>query len=212
MSLSTPVDAARLKGVNLYLVGMMGAGKTTVGRQLARALGYQFFDTDALVEQITQQTIPEIFAQQGESGFRDLETEVLAQVSPFPRLVVATGGGIVLRSLNWSYLHHGVVIWLDVEPSVLLDRLRSESTHRPLLATAADPLATLQHLMEQRRPLYGQADIHIQISSADPPAQVVDWIWTQLVRRLRPEPQPPLAPADWGDPNSGNPQDQEQGG
>lgn len=205
MSVSTPFDVTRLKGVNLYLVGMMGVGKTTVGRQLALALGYRFLDTDELVEQVTQQTIPEIFAQQGEQGFRDLETEVLAQVSPFPRLVVATGGGIVLRSLNWSYLHHGVVIWLDVAPSVLLDRLRSESAHRPLLASVADPLATLQHLMQQRRPLYGQADIHVQIASEDPPAQVVDWIWTQLERRLKPEPQPPIPTTDPDDSTPADP-------
>ncbi len=168
MNGSSRLDGAKLKGVNLYLIGMMGAGKTTVGRHLAHALGYQFFDTDQLVEQVTERTIPQIFAQEGEARFRDLEAEVLAQLSPFPRLVVATGGGIVLRPLNWSYLHHGVVIWLDVAVEILLERLLRERSHRPLLATS-DPQATLEHLLQQRRPLYGQADVHVKISSEEKP-------------------------------------------
>jgi len=182
-------DGSRLKGVNLYLIGMMGVGKTTIGQRLATALGYQFFDTDQVVEQVTAHTIPQIFAQQGESGFRDLEAEVLAQISPFPRLVVATGGGIVLRPLNWSYLHHGVVIWLDAPVEVLLERLRQEADQRPLLATA-DLEATLRQLLEQRRPLYGQADVHVQLSRQDTLDQTVERIWTLVQRRLKPDPQP----------------------
>lgn len=195
MSGSPRWDGSRLRGVNLYLIGMMGAGKTTVGQRLAAALGYQFFDTDRVVEQVTAQTIPQIFAQQGEAGFRDLEAEVLAQISPFPRLVVATGGGIVLRPLNWSYLHHGVVIWLDVPLEILLERLRREPQQRPLLATA-DPQTTLQQLLEQRRSLYGQADVHVQLSWEEKPEQVVDRIWTLVDRRLKPDPTPPLEQGD----------------
>lgn len=187
---SSRLDGSKLKGVNLYLIGMMGVGKTTVGQLLAEALGYQFFDTDRLVEQVAERTIPEIFAQEGEAGFRDLEAEVLAQLSPFPRLVVATGGGIVLRPLNWSYLHHGVVIWLDVAVELLLERLQRERSHRPLLASS-DPQTTLEHLLQQRRPLYGQADVHVQIGPGETPEQAVERIWTLVERRLKPDPHPP---------------------
>lgn len=188
MAGSSGWDGSKLKGVNLYLIGMMGCGKTTVGKVLAQGVGYQFLDTDQLVEQVSGQTIPEIFTEQGEKGFRDLEAEVLAQVSPFPRLVVATGGGIVLRRLNWSYLHHGVVIWLDAATEVLLKRLRSERSRRPLLSTP-DPETTLRHLLEQRRPLYAQADVHVSIQAGEGPTQVANRVWTLVERRLKPEVQ-----------------------
>jgi shikimate kinase len=113
----------RLKGLNLYLVGMMGAGKSSTGAALAQGLGYQFFDTDSVLEAAAAQTIPEIFAQQGEAAFRQLETQVLAELSAYQRLVIATGGGIVSRPENWSYLHHGIVVWLDVPLAVLKQRL-----------------------------------------------------------------------------------------
>jgi shikimate kinase len=123
-----------LKSVNVYLIGLMGAGKTTTGKLLAQQLGYQFFDTDALVEQVAGRCISEIFAESGEAHFRDLETQVLAEISAYPRLVVATGGGMVLKPMNWSYLHHGIVVWLNVDPAHLAERLAADQS-RPLLAT-----------------------------------------------------------------------------
>ena len=99
-----------LKGVNIYLIGMMGVGKTTVAQILAQRLGYRFFDTDTLLEQVAGRTINEIFASEGEAAFRELETKILAELSAYTKIAIATGGGIVLRQQNWSYLHHGLIV------------------------------------------------------------------------------------------------------
>ena len=115
-----------LQGLNIYLVGMMGSGKTTVGELLAKEMGYKFFDTDSLITQIAGKSIPDIFAEDGEPAFRVLESQVLGEISSYTRLVVATGGGIVIDPQNWSYLHQGLVIWLDVPISILVARLQSD--------------------------------------------------------------------------------------
>lgn len=172
----------QLQGVSLYLVGMMGAGKTTVGRTLARQLGYQFFDTDALVETVSGQSIADLFAGEGEATFRDWETQVLAQLSAHTRLVVATGGGIVGRSQNWSYLHDGVTLWLDVPAAELYRRLVADPTPRPLLQTP-DPLQTLTHLLQQRQPLYAQADVRVPAEL--PPDTLVNTLVACLQAALR---------------------------
>jgi shikimate kinase len=152
--------AHRLRGLNLYLVGMMGSGKSSVGRPLAEALGYRFLDADAVLEQAAGQPIPEIFRRDGEAAFRDLETAVLNQLAGWHSLVVATGGGVVVRPENWGHLRQGVVIWLDAPQDVLLRRLRADPTPRPLLAES-DLSARLASLLEARRPLYAQADLTI---------------------------------------------------
>lgn len=178
-----------LQGVSLYLVGMMGAGKTTVGQILAQQLKYQFFDTDTLIEQVSGSSIPKIFQQQGESEFRDLESQVLSELSSYTRLVVATGGGIIQRSLNWSYLHHGVVIWLDVSFEQLYERLILDPTPRPLLQTE-DPRQTLQILLDQRRPYYAQADIHVHVDSPTQPEILATLILERVLRQLKIRDQP----------------------
>jgi shikimate kinase len=155
----------RLKGINLYLVGMMGAGKSSTGLALAEALGYQFFDTDAVLEAAAGQTIPEIFAQQGETAFRQLETEVLAELSAYKHLVIATGGGIVLRKENWSYLHHGIVVWLDVPTVVLKQRLAGDMG-RPLLQVSAWE-DRVEQLHQQREHLYAQADVQVTVTEGE---------------------------------------------
>ena len=154
-----PVKKLDLKKTNLYLVGMMGAGKTTIGRKLANRLGYRFIDTDDLIEQTAKQPINQIFAQSGEAEFRRLESEVLSQLSAYTELVVATGGGIVTQSMNWSYLRHGVVVWLDVPIPVLMSRL-SGDTSRPLLKEV-DLETKLKTLLTERSNLYAQADVRI---------------------------------------------------
>lgn len=159
-----------LKGVNLYLVGMMGAGKTTVGRLLASMLGYRFIDTDAVIEQVTRQSINQLFAEQKEAGFRQIESKVLAQVCAETYLVISTGGGIVTRQENWSYLHHGLVVWLDVPVEQLYTRLVADST-RPLLQDG-DLLERLRSLTQKRLPLYAQADLRITPSPEETPEQV----------------------------------------
>ena len=173
MPSSTPL-IDRLQGMNLYLIGMMGSGKSTLGKLLAAALHYQFFDTDTLIEQVANQSIPRLFEQEGELAFRTLETQVLARLCPYQRLVVATGGGIVTKQENWSYLQQGLVIWLDVPLTHLYDRLCADSQCRPLLQTA-DPLATLETLMELRFPLYSQADLKLACHDREEnPAQILE--------------------------------------
>ena len=100
--------ATRLQGLNLYLVGMMGTGKSAVGRPLAEALGYRFLDADQAIEAVAGRSIPELFAAEGEAGFRSLETQVLTGIANWHSLVVATGGGVVLRPENWGVMRQGV--------------------------------------------------------------------------------------------------------
>jgi shikimate kinase len=176
-----------LKGVNLYLVGMMGAGKSTVGRQLASRLGYHFFDTDALIEQATGQSVRQIFAESGEAIFRKLESQVLAQLCAQKNLLISTGGGIVTTPFNWSYLRHGIVVWLDVPIDTLYQRLQQDEG-RPLLQTP-DPLQTLTDLLVQRERLYAQADLRLTTQPAETPDQICDRLLTELPAILRPGPQ-----------------------
>jgi shikimate kinase len=150
----------RLEGLNLYLVGMMGSGKSTAGRHLAERLGYRFLDADSSIEQVAGRSIPELFASEGETGFRDLEAAVLNQIASWHSLVVATGGGVVTRPENWGQLQQGVVIWLDASDALLLERLNADPTPRPLMQSD-DPAERLAELLRQRRPLYAQADLHI---------------------------------------------------
>lgn len=173
------VTSNLLKGVNLYLIGMMGAGKTTIGQALAEKLGYRFFDTDAVIEQATGRSIRTIFAEEGESAFRQLETQVLSQLSAYTHLAIATGGGIVLERMNWSYLRHGIVVWLDVPVDQLYQRLQDDST-RPLLQ-APDPQKTLYTILSQRQHLYEQADVQIAVQ----PDESIDAIATRTLEAIR---------------------------
>ena len=167
MADSTPTLKQRLSGRSLYLVGMMGSGKTSTGRPLAERLGYGFVDADAVIEQAAGCSIPEIFERDGEAGFRSLESQVLSAISQRHSLVVATGGGVVTQPENWGVLHSGIVIWLDVVPDQLLQRLKADRTVRPLLKTA-DPEAVLDQLLNERRPLYAEADLTLVINDETP--------------------------------------------
>ena len=159
----------RLAGRSLYLIGMMGCGKSSTGRPLAERLGYGFVDADAVIEQAAGCSIPDIFDRDGEAGFRSLESQVLSAISQRHSLVVATGGGVVTQPENWGMLHSGIVIWLDVVPDQLLQRLNADSTVRPLLQTA-DPEAALNALLNERRPLYAEADLTVVINDETPEA------------------------------------------
>ena len=183
MAESVPSLKQRLGGRSLYLVGMMGSGKTSTGRPLAERLGYGFVDADAVIEQAAGCTIPEIFEQDGESGFRAIETQVLNAISQRHSLVVATGGGVVTQSANWGLLHSGIVIWLDVDREQLLKRLRADTTARPMLQRP-DPEAALDALLNERRPLYAEADLTVVIDE-EPPDVVTDGILQLLPSLLR---------------------------
>ena len=182
----------RLQGVNLYLIGMMGSGKSAVGRPLAEALGYRFLDADTSLEQVAGKPIPELFASDGEAGFRALEAAVLNQIAAWHSLVVATGGGVGTRPENWGQLHQGIVIWLDAPGALLLERLTADPTPRPLLA-CPDPAARLAELLEERRPLYAQADLHI-VQDGRQPAEVAEQVIRALPAILRQRPAAPSQP------------------
>lgn len=172
-----------LQGVNLYLIGMMGVGKSTVGDLLAKRLGYTFLDTDDLIVKLAGRSINQLFAEEGEAAFRQLESDVLAQVCARKDLTIATGGGIVMRRENWSYLHHGLVVWLDAPLELLYNRL-AEDTTRPLLQDP-DPKGKLRSLIEQRQPLYAQADLHITLREEDTPEEIADRVMEAIPSVLK---------------------------
>ncbi len=173
-----------LRGLNIYLIGMMGAGKTTVGELLAKKLQYRFIDTDGIIETVSQKSINEIFTQEGEQGFRQLETQVLDQVSAYLRTVISTGGGIILRQENWSYLQNGMVIYLDVPVALLVKRLAEDQT-RPLLQ-AENLTEKLTKLGKERQSLYQQADITISITERDQVADIVEQIIAKIPSKIKP--------------------------
>ena len=160
-----PVDAGRvaaaLSGRSVVLVGMMGAGKTSVGKRLAAKLGLPFVDADAEIEAGAQLTISEIFERFGELYFRDGERKVIARLLNGGPLVLATGGGAFMNATTRQNIaKYGVSIWLKPSFDILLARVRKKS-NRPLLKTA-DPEQTLRRLLEERTPTYALADLTIE--------------------------------------------------
>jgi shikimate kinase len=168
-----------LQGINIYLIGMMGSGKSTIGKLLADGLQYQFMDTDTTIEKKVSQNVTEIFEASGEIEFRQIETQVLAKITADTRLVVATGGGIAIELENWNHLRQGLVIWLDVSLDVLVERLKSDRT-RPILNTPGDLRTKLQQILADRRERYAAANLHIPITSNLPPTEIVE----QIINRL----------------------------
>jgi shikimate kinase/3-dehydroquinate synthase len=174
--------AAALGGRSIVLVGMMGAGKTSVGKRLAQRLGLPFVDADAEIEAGAQMTIPEIFERFGEAYFRDGERRVIARLLLDGPKVLATGGGAFLNEATRQRIGQaGVSIWLKPDFEVLLRRVRKRS-NRPLLRTA-DPIATLRRLLDERSPIYALADMTIE-SHEGPHDAVVDAIMERLRRRF----------------------------
>lgn len=188
--------ADRLQGLNLYLVGMMGCGKSHVGPALAARLGYRFVDLDSVISAAAGRSIAAIFEAEGEAGFRRVERQVLQQVASWHSLVVATGGGVVTTPANWGELRQGVVVWLNVPAATLLERLQADPTPRPLLADA-DPAARLQQLLLQRHPLYSQADLHVAAGDGDA-TTIAERVLEALPGVLR-EPPIPSGPTPVGD-------------
>jgi len=169
---------------NIALIGFMGAGKTAVGKVLAKRLGKEFVELDLLIEQRTGKSIPEIFQQDGEVAFRELEIEVTREVSRGKNLVIACGGGIVLNGINIDRLkNESIIVYLVASPRVLLRRISGSGEKRPLLKTsnrggdeprhydldARSPLdRSIQELLRFRKPFYDRAaDIRIDTSKLD---------------------------------------------
>ena len=152
--------AKRLAGRPLVLVGVMGAGKTTVGRRLAQRLGRRFVDSDEEIEKAAQMSIPEIFEQRGEPEFRAGEMRVIARLLKDQDLILATGGGAFVNPETRALVKAGAVsVWLKADLDVLFERV-SRRGNRPLLKTA-DPKGTLERLIEERYPLYAEANVTV---------------------------------------------------
>jgi shikimate kinase len=158
-------------GNNWILLGMMGSGKSSIGKALAEATERRFLDTDILIENRFGRRISEIFRVYSEEAFRDHETSVLKSLDVTDS-VIATGGGIVLREENWCELRRlGTTVFLDVDVGLLRTRLEGARRIRPLLAQDGW-FEQLKSLYERRRPLYEQADVRIVLGDMDVPACV----------------------------------------
>lgn len=159
----------------VVLVGMMGSGKTAIGRALAARLDVPFVDSDAAIEEAAAASIAEIFERDGEAFFRDREAEVIKRLLSGPPGIVSTGGGAFLSEANRDAIAKmGIAVWLDADLSTLWDRVRHKDT-RPLLRTA-DPKATLARIFADRTPIYALAGLRIPVcadASIDQTTQTV---------------------------------------
>ncbi len=158
---------------SIFLVGPMGAGKTTIGKLLAKRLGREFIDCDHYIVAQTGADIPWIFAKEGEEGFRDRETRALEELTAMPNIVMATGGGAVGREENRKLLQQGFVIYLEASVDTQLIRTKKDK-NRPLLQND-NPRATLEALYQKRHPLYQEvATIIVPTGRAYPKQMVAD--------------------------------------
>jgi len=145
----------------LVLVGLMGAGKSTIGKRIARILGLRFCDSDHEIETVSQMTIPELFAIYGEQEFRNLERRVIFRLLNEGPLVIATGGGAFMNfEIRRAIRERGLSVWLSADIDVLLERV-SRKNNRPLLRTG-NPRDIMKKLMYERYPVYAEADITMQ--------------------------------------------------
>lgn len=149
------------KNPNIVLVGFMGTGKTSIGKRLAAQLRMRYIDTDNVIERDSQRRINDIFAEDGEVGFRKLESEAIDKVSKLYNFVISTGGGVVLKESNVSKLkENGVVFCLTATPEEIYNRV-GHQTHRPLLQTP-DAMDTIRTMLVERAPYYAKADHTIE--------------------------------------------------
>ncbi len=152
---------AKLGRRNIVFVGLMGAGKSAVGRMVAQQLRVPFIDTDVEIERVSRMTISELFATYGEEEFRALETRVIKRLLRGGPKVVSTGGGAFINDNTRAHIRRGgISLWLKADLEVLWERVNKRD-HRPLLKTE-NPKATLAALMEKRYPIYAEADVTIE--------------------------------------------------
>nr|WP_210431482.1 shikimate kinase [Iodidimonas gelatinilytica] len=167
----------------IVLIGLMGVGKSTIGRRLALRLGLGFVDADEEIERAAGRTVSEIFESFGEAAFRDGERKVIARLIEGPAQVIATGGGAFIDAeTRRLILKRSISIWLDADIDVLVERTARRDT-RPLLKSG-DPRSILVRLWQERSPQYAKADLHIK-SSDGPHEQVVDQIVKALQGHIR---------------------------
>ena len=165
---------------NIALIGYMGTGKTAVGQLLAQKLDREFFELDSLIEQKAGKSIPDIFQQDGEIAFRELEIEATRKITGEKHLVIACGGGIVLNKINIDRLRDGSkIVYLTASPRTILKRVSSEQGQRPLLEVD-NPTQTISELLKFRKPFYERAaDITINTSRLD-----IESVAEQIVNKL----------------------------
>ena len=157
----------KLGGRNIFLIGMMGSGKSQTGPVLAKMINYAFVDTDDVIEKASKQSISSIFEKDGEKVFRDVEKKVLKEISQHHSLVIATGGGLVTLPENWGILHQGIVIWLDLDLKRSIQRLESDKKKRPLLI-GKDLAENFNQIYESRKPIYLESDLRIEVEDQSP--------------------------------------------
>mmetsp|Transcript_12668 Transcript_12668/g.41755 ORF Transcript_12668/g.41755 Transcript_12668/m.41755 type:complete len:272 (+) Transcript_12668:74-889(+) len=182
-----------LERVSIVFVGMMGSGKSTIARQVAHELSYTHMDSDTVIEGVSGKSIAELFESEGESGFRELESQVLQELCSHASLCLSTGGGAVSVKSNWGYMRNGIVVWIDVPLDVLAERVVAEGeAKRPLLADAeaeseGDAVhrarAKLEPILEKRLSLYEEADVRIEAGDAAVEG-VVQMVLEALSKRL----------------------------
>lgn len=176
-----PAALPALRARSVVLVGMMGSGKSTVGRRLAQRLHLPFLDSDTEIEKAANMTIPEIFATQGEPAFRSGERRVIARLLHGPQAVIATGGGAFMDTETRDLIRaRAISVWLKADADVLMRRVRRRA-NRPLLQTA-DPEGTLRALLAEREPVYALADLAV-ISHDAPHDAAVTLILDALMTR-----------------------------
>lgn len=173
---------------SIYLIGFMGAGKTTVGKLLAKKLNYEFVDLDQKIEDQSEKSIPEIFSEEGEDTFRRMETQVLLR-SQNRQWVIATGGGIVLREENRIFLKNQKnVFFLDKKMDDLLRHLQEDQqTIRPLIVEKNQ--LEIAELYEFRRPLYEESATEIISICGDSPNEISEYLYSKLTRKEEGESQ-----------------------
>jgi len=166
---------------NIALIGFMGAGKTAVGQLLANKLDRKFIEMDLVIEQQAGKSIPEIFQQDGEIAFRELEIEVTREIAERKNAVIACGGGLVLNKINIDRLRESArIVYLTASPRVILKRVSSEERQRPLLEVD-NPTLTIQELLRFRKPFYERAaDITIDTSKLD-----INSVAEQIIEKLK---------------------------
>jgi len=166
---------------NITLIGFMGVGKTAVGRVLAEKLQKNFVELDSLIEQRAGKSIPDIFQQDGETAFRELEIAVTKEVAKDKNLVIACGGGVVLNKINIDRLRQqSRIVYLTASPGVILKRVANEEGQRPLLEVD-NPTLTIREMLSFRKPFYERAaDITIDTSKLD-----IDSVAEQIINKVK---------------------------
>mmetsp|Transcript_2361 Transcript_2361/g.3716 ORF Transcript_2361/g.3716 Transcript_2361/m.3716 type:complete len:336 (-) Transcript_2361:203-1210(-) len=182
-----------LKGTCVFLVGMMGSGKSTLGDAFAKKLGYRFLDTDEIAEFMIEMPIAEFFEQGYEDEFRQLEYQILMQMAQYTRVVVATGGGIVVNNQNWGLLRHGIVVYLEMDPDRIVARLRlnpEELSKRPLLSVSDDPSQKLKDILAEREEKYKMADLSFEVPADKTPEETADLLIESMLKFI--DDNPPM--------------------